>query len=603
MINANEFRNKFIDFFKSKGHIEIPSASLIPQNDPTVLFNTAGMQPLVPYLMGQKHPLGTRLVNIQKCLRTVDFDNIGDNTHHTFFQMLGNWSLGDYFKKESISWSYEFLTSSQWLGIPKQKLAFTVYEGDSKIPRDEESAKLWLSQGVSEKRIAYLDASNNLWSAGDTGPCGPDTEIFYWTGKDKVPETFDPSDNRWVEIWNNVFMVFNRDFEGNIEELPKKNVDTGMGFERTLAILNAKESAYETDLFSSVIAFIEQLSQKKYLEHKKEMRIIADHIRSATFLIGDGCVPSNTERGYILRRLIRRAVRISNQLGITKNFTEQIANEFILIYKDWYPELQNNKSKIIDELNKEEVKFRNTLVQGLKYLEHNAEISLETHNKLGVKNQELIFSGRIAFLMFQSYGFPVELSQEYLNEFGLKSMGKEIKINMQEYTDEYKKHQNISKQGSEQMFKGGMSDTSNATIKLHTATHLLNEALRKIVSKDIKQKGSNITSERLRFDFNMPRALSQNEISAVEMEVNKIIAQGLEIKREEMDLDSAMKSGAQSEFGLKYPEKVSVYSIGNYSKEICMGPHVNNTKELGHFKIIKEESSASGIRRIKAILE
>ncbi len=602
MITGKEFRQKYIDFFKSKGHIEIPSASLIPNNDPTVLFNTAGMQPLVPYLLGQTHPLGVRLVNCQKCLRTVDFDNIGDNTHHTFFQMLGNWSLGDYFKKESIAFSFEFLTSPKWLGIAKEKLAFTVYQGDSKVPKDEESANLWLSLGVSKDRIAYLNASNNFWSAGDVGPCGPDSEIFYWTGKEEAPKVFDPSNDKWVEIWNNVFMMYNRLSSGDVEPLPKKNVDTGMGFERTFAILSAKESAYETDLFSSVISLIEKLSNKKYSNHKKEMRIIADHIRASTFLIGDGCIPSNTERGYILRRLIRRAIRFANQLGIINNLSE-LAEEYIELYKDNYPELLQNKKTIIEELDKEEIKFRNTLTQGLRYLEHNAQIILETQKKLNFGDSELVFSGQFAFLLFQSYGFPVELSQEYLNEYGLKLIGKPIKINMKEYAEEFKKHQSVSKQGSEQKFKGGLSDNSEMTIKLHTATHILNEVLRKLVSDQIKQKGSNITAERLRFDFNLSRPMAQSEIKGVEEEVNKIIKQSLPIKKEEMSLDLAMKSEAQSEFGLKYPDKVTVYSIGNFSKEICMGPHVTNTKELGHFKILKEESCAAGIRRIKAILE
>jgi len=583
MITGNELRRKYIDFFKSKGHTEIPSASLIPNNDPTVLFNTAGMQPLVPYLMGQKHPLGTRLVDIQKCLRTVDFDNIGDNTHHTFFQMLGNWSLGDYFKEESIAFSFEFLTSSKWLNIPLNKLAFTVYQGDSKVPKDEVSSKFWQAHGVSKDRIAYLDAENNFWQAGETGPCGPDTEIFYWTGKSDAPKVFDPNDNTWVEIWNNVFMMYNKLSNGNIEELPKKNVDTGMGFERTLAIISGKESAYETDLFYPVILQISKLSNKKYEDYKKEFRIIADHLRASTFLIADGCVPSNKDRGYILRRLIRRAIVFANKLGIQNNFVENIAKEYISIYKEWYSELEQNKKTIVDELNKEELKFRNTLAQGLKEFD-----------KIVNKWKEI--TGEDAFLLYQSYGFPIEMTIELAKE-------RNIKLDVSSIKEEFKKHQAVSKKGSEQKFKGGLSDSSEMTTKLHTATHILNEALRKIVSKDIKQKGSNITPERLRFDFNMPRALSQSEISAIENEVNTIIKQALPVKREELSLQDAMKSGAQSEFGMKYPEKVSVYSIGNYSKEICMGPHVDNTSELGKFKILKEESSASGIRRIKAILE
>jgi alanyl-tRNA synthetase len=583
MISGNELRRKYIDFFKSKGHIEIPSAPLIPLNDPTVLFNTAGMQPLVPYLMGQKHPLGNRLVNIQKCLRTVDFDNIGDNTHHTFFQMLGNWSLGDYFKEESIAFSYEFLTNSKWLGLSIDKLAFTVYQGDSKVPKDEVSAKFWQSHGISIDRIAFLDADNNFWSAGEIGPCGPDTEIFYWTGSNPAPKIFDPNDNRWVEIWNNVFMMYNRLPNGNIEELPKKNVDTGMGFERTLAIISGKESAYETDLFLPVILLISKLSNKKYEDYKKEFRIIADHLRAAIFLIGDNCLPSNKDRGYILRRLIRRAIVFANKLNIQENFVENIAKEYILIYKDWYPELKQNEKIIVDELNKEELKFRNTLLQGLKEFD-----------KIVLKWNEI--NGEDAFLLYQSYGFPIEMTIELAKE-------KNIKLDISSIKEEFKKHQEISKKGSEQKFKGGLSDNSDMTIKLHTTTHLLNEALRKIISKDIKQKGSNITPDRLRFDFNFDRALTKDELQKIELEVNTIIQNCLDVKKEELDLNSAMKSGAQSEFGMKYPEKVSVYSIGDYSKEICMGPHVKNTKELGKFKIIKEESSAAGIRRIKAVLE
>jgi len=578
-VDANTFRQKFFDFFKSKGHVVIPSASLVPENDPTVLFNTAGMQPLVPYLLGQKHPLGKRLVNIQKCLRTVDFDNIGDNTHHTFFMMLGNWSLGDYFKKEAIPWSFEFLTKQ--LNISKEKLAFTVYQGDSKIPRDNESANIWLSLGISKDRIAYMDAENNFWSAGETGPSGPDSEIFYWTGKSKAPNKFDPYDENWVELWNIVFMSYNRLKDGNVKELEQKNVDTGMGFERTLAILNEKESAYETDLFYPVILKIEELTHKDYEKYKREFRIIVDHIRAAVFLIADGSVPSNVERGYVLRRLIRRAIRFGNSLGMDKNFTQELAKEFIPIYKDWFPELSENKDKIITELNKEENKFRNTLVKGLK-----------AFRKLSKKGT---LSYKEAFLLYQSYGFPVEMTIELAKE-------KNINLDLEKVQQEFKKHQEVSKKGSKQKFKGGLSDSNENTIRLHTATHLLNEALRRIVSADIKQKGSNITPERLRFDFNYDRKLTNEELKKVENEVNRVIDLGLKVKKVEMSLKDALNSGAQAEFGARYPERVTVYYIGDYSKEICMGPHVKNTKELGHFKIIKEESSSAGIRRIKAIL-
>lgn len=581
-MDANTFRNKFFAFFKSNGHVVIPSASLIPENDPTVLFNTAGMQPLVPYLLGLKHPLGKRLVNMQKCLRTVDIDNIGDNTHHTFFQMLGNWSLGDYFRKEAINWSFEFLTSSKWMNIPKEQLAITVYKGDSNVPRDEESVEIWQSLGISEDRIAYMGADDNFWSAGETGPCGPDTEIFYWTGKSPAPDKFDPSDDNWVEIWNNVFMTYNRLNNGKIEMLKQKNVDTGMGLERALAILNKKESAYETDLFFPVIQKLEKLTSKNYKEHKREFRIIADHIRASVFLIADGCLPSNVESGYVLRRLIRRAIRFGSTLGLNESFIQDVAKEFIGLYMDWYPELSENKDKIFGELNKEESKFRNTLTRGLKVF-----------NKLTKKGN---LTHKEAFLLYQSYGFPVEMTNELAKEKG-------INLNLNKLKEVFKEHQEASKKGSKQKFKGGLSDASENTVRLHTATHLLNEALRKIISKDIKQKGSNITPERLRFDFNYDKKLTDEELRKVEDEVNRVIDLGLNVNKDEMSLKDALNSGAQAEFGAKYPEKVTIYSIGDYSKEICMGPHVKNTKELGHFKIIKEESSSAGIRRIKAILE
>jgi len=584
-MKAAELRNKYLEFFKSKGHVIIPSASLIPQNDPSVLFTTAGMQPLVPFLLGQKHPLGKRLVDIQKCLRTGDFENIGDDTHHTFFQMLGNWSLGDYFKKESITWSFEFLTDKKWLNLPLKKLAFTVYEGDKTVSRDEESAKLWLSLEVPKERIAYLGI-DNFWSAGETGPCGPSSEIFYWKGDKEAPKTFDPNDNNWVEIWNNVFMAYNKTADGKLEKLKQQNVDTGMGFERTLAVLSGKKSAYETDLFIPIIQHVEKISGRKYENEKKNMRVVADHIRAAVFILGDpnGVVPSNVDQGYILRRLIRKAIRLGKLMGIETSFTADLAKMIIKEYGDFYVELNQNKSKIISELDKEEEKFNKTLEQGLKEFE-----------KMAVHNKSI--SGKEAFLLFQSYGFPLEMTQELAEE-------KNIKVDADGFKAEFEKHQELSRIGAEKKFKGGLSDTSEITVKLHTATHLLNEALRRIVSSDIKQKGSNITPERLRFDFNFDRKVTDEEIKKVEAEVNRLIKLAIPVKREEMLLQKAFDSGAHGEFGTKYPEKVSVYTVGdNYSKEICMGPHVSNTKELGHFKILKEESSAAGIRRIKAVLE
>lgn len=616
-MKAKELKQKYLDFFKKKRHVIIPSASLIPENDPSVLFNTAGMQPLVPYLLGQKHPLGNRLANVQKCLRTVDFDNIGDNTHHTFFQMLGNWSLGDYFKKESIAWSFEFLTSKKWLNLSLNKLAFTVYKGDDNVPKDEESAKLWLSLGVSKERIAYLE-KDNFWSAGETGPCGPSTEIFYWAGDEETPNKFDAADNRWVEIWNNVFMAYNRKEDGTLELLKQKNVDTGMGLERTLAVLSGKKSAYETDLFQSIIKETEKLSGKEYEQNQKVMRIIADHLRASVFILGDerGVIPSNLDQGYILRRLIRKAIRLGRLIGIGGCFTIQIGDLIIANYKESYPELQQNRAKILTELEKEEHKFNATLENGLKEFEkianHLIEInkkmqkSFEPIKKLNKKMQEVakpfnefnkkMISAREAFLLFQSYGFPIEMTEELAAEKG-------VKVDKQGFEKEYEKHQELSRVGAEKKFKGGLSDASEETRKLHTATHLLNEALRKILKEDIKQKGSNITPERLRFDFNFDRKLTPDEIKKIENEVNRVIKSAVEVKREELPLEKALSSGAHGEFGAKYPPKVSVYTIGDYSKEICMGPHANNTKELGKFKIVKEESSASGVRRIKAVLE
>lgn len=584
-MKASELKQKYLDFFKSKQHIVIPSASLIPVNDPSVLFNTAGMQPLVPFLLGQKHPQGKRLVNIQKCLRTVDFDNIGDDTHHTFFQMLGNWSLGDYFKKESIAWSLEFLTDKKWLALSLKKLAFTVYEGDKIVPRDEESAQLWKNLDVPKERIAYL-GKDNFWSAGETGPCGPSTEIFYWKGEGEAPKVFDPKDTNWVEIWNNVFMAYNKTAERKLEALKQKNVDTGMGFERTLAVLSGKKSAYETDLFLSLIQKIEELSRKKYDSEKSNMRIIADHLRAATFLIGDpnGIVPSNVDQGYVLRRLIRKAIRLGKLIGINGCFTVPIAEIVVKEYKESYPELHQNYAKILSELEKEEHKFNSTLEQGLKEFE-----------KLAKRGKEI--SGKEAFLLFQSYGFPLEMTQELAAE-------KKLTVDSVGFQKEFAHHQELSRVGAEKKFKGGLSDASEETTKLHTATHLLNEALRKVVSKDIHQKGSNITPERLRFDFNFERKLTEEEIKKVEEEINKVIKDKLEVVREEMPVEKAFQSGAHGEFGAKYPPKVSVYTVGkNYSKEICMGPHVQNTSKLGKFKIVKEEAVAAGIRRIKAVLE
>ncbi len=577
MVTRSELIKKYIEFFKKKKHQHIPSASLIPENDPTVLFTTAGMHPLVPFLLGQKHPLGKRLVSVQKCIRTGDIEEVGDTTHHTFFEMLGNWSLGDYFKEESIKYSFEFLTEE--LNISPKEIYVTCFKGDKDAPKDTLSEKTWKSLGI--KNIKFLGKKDNWWGpAGQTGPCGPDTEIFV---------------NK-VEIWNNVFMEYNKNSQGKFTQLQQKNVDTGMGVERTLAILNNLNDNYLTDMFKPIISEIEKISKKDYSksnqEEKRYMRIIADHIRTATFILGDDkqIVPSNADQGYVLRRLIRRAIRYGKKLNIReKNFLSKIAKIIIREYTD-HQELKRNHKRIIKELDQEEEKFLQTLEKGLKKFEQ--------------MSKDNLISGKEAFLLFQSYGFPIEMTEELTNEKG-------IKIDLEEYNIEFKKHQDLSRTASEGKFKSGLADNSEQTRKLHTATHLLNETLRFVLKdKNIKQRGSNITPERLRFDFTFPRKITPEEITEIEEKMNEIIQSGLEITREEIPLEEAVKSGAQSEFGTKYPEMVSVYTIHKpnnskdwYSKEICTGPHVNNTKELGKFKIKKEESSSAGIRRIKAILE
>ncbi len=589
-MNRKELIEKFIEFFESKEHKKISNASLIPENDPTVLFTTAGMHPLVPFLLGEKHPLGKRLCNVQRCIRTQDIEEVGDSYHHTFFEMLGNWSLGDYFKEDAIKFSFEFLTKV--LKLPIERLAVSCFAGDKDAPRDEESAKIWSSLGIPEKRIAFLPKKNNWWGpAGKVGPCGPDTEMFYWKPNDiPAPEEFDPDDKRWVEIWNDVFMQYYKNEKGNIIPAKQKNVDTGMGVERTIAVLNGLEDNYLTDCFLPIIKKIEELSGKKYGEDKEDtraMRIIADHIKASVFIIADGIIPSNIEQGYVLRRLIRRAIRYGRILGI-QNFTTKIAEPVFEIYND-YELLKKNKKKIIQELKKEEEKFLKTLEKGIKIFE-----------KIANESKEEI-SGKDAFLLYQSYGFPLEMTIELAKERG-------IKVDEKGFKEELKKHQELSRTASEGRFKSGLADNSEATTKLHTATHLLLAALRKVLKdENIIQKGSNITSERLRFDFSFPRKLTKEELEAVEALVNEKIKEGLEVKREEMTLEEAKAKGAIGVFENKYGEKVSVYTIGPdeapFSKEICAGPHVSNTKELGKFKIIKEESSSAGVRRIKAILE
>lgn len=576
-------KDLYINFFVSKGHKQIPSAPVVPENDPSVLFNTAGMQPLIPYLMGQPHPYGTRLCDYQKCIRTNDLDEVGDTTHHTFFEMLGNWSLGDYFKNESISWSFEFLT--EVLHIPKERLAVTVYAGSDTIPFDEESYNKWRSLGIPEKRIAKT-VEDNFWIAGESGPCGPDTEIFYWRSDEEFPTTFDPEDNRWVEIWNNVFMEYYKDSEGGVTELPKKNVDTGMGVERTTAILEGVNDNYASSIWKDVIDLISSISGLPYEGNEKSMRIIADHLRTAVFISADpaGIKPSNTDQGYILRRLIRRAIRHARNLNIDSNgdWEQQIATLIINKYKKYYKELEDNASVVLEVLKMEKEKFNRTLEKGLKEFERVAK-----------NNQDIC--GEDAFHLYDTYGFPIELTIELASE-------RNLKVDAAGFQEKFKHHQELSRTASQGKFKGGLAGNGEIETKYHTATHLLNAALKIVVGPDVHQKGSNITDERMRFDFSCDHKLSEEEKEKVEELVNSWIKEGLDVKVEEMPKRDAIASGAECMFIEKYPDVVTVYSIGDVSKELCGGPHVKNTNELGTFKIKKEEASSAGVRRIKAVL-
>ncbi|KKQ78155.1 MAG: alanine--tRNA ligase [Candidatus Zambryskibacteria bacterium RIFCSPLOWO2_01_FULL_39_39] len=613
-MTSEEIRKKYLEFFEGKGHKIIPSASLVPENDPTVLFTTAGMHPLVPYLLGEKHPLGVRLVDVQKCIRTGDIEEVGDSFHHTFFEMLGNWSLGDYFKKEAIEWSYEFLTDQKWLGLDKDRLAVSVFAGDSDAPFDNEAYETWKSLSIPEKRIAKLPKKNNWWGpAGETGPCGGDTEMFYWTHStssgqagEEVPESFNDDNSKWLEIWNDVFMQYNKTTEGKFALLTQQNVDTGMGLERTLTVMNGLDDNYKTDLFWPIIEKMEKLSDKKYEgENIKAMRIIADHLKAATFILGDekGITPSNTGQGYVLRRLIRRAVRYGKQIGL-KSFTKEIAEVVIGIYKDVYSELSKNKDFIFANLSQEEEKFEKTLENGLKEFEKRYSIR-DAYTR--------IISGLNAFWFFSSFGLPKEVFLDILKE---KQNSEEyfkthLKISdqfNQEYDEELKKHQELSRTSSAGMFKGGLSDAGEETKKLHTATHLLRQALENVLGEKVMQRGSNITAERLRFDFNHDSKLTAEEKQKVEDLVNQKIAENLPVNKVIMKKIDAEKTGAVHAFGDKYGDEVSVYFIGPsleeaYSKEFCGGPHIQNTSELGTFKIVKEEAVSAGIRRIKAILE
>lgn len=650
-ITADGLRELFQKYFEEKGHVRIHSASVIPENDPTVLFTTAGMHPLVPYLMGQKHPAGTRLTDVQKCIRTGDIEEVGDDRHLTFFEMLGNWSLGDYFKEEMIKWSWEFLTGEHYLHLPKDKLAFSVFAGDENAPRDMESFALWRSMGVDEKNIFFLDKKHNWWGpAGQTGPCGPDTEMFVITDKAPCGPDCSPacSCGRYLEIWNDVFLQYNKTKDGKYEELAQKNVDTGMGLERTICVLTGAESVYETEMFADILAKIGALSGKDYAkgteEEKRAFRIVSDHLRTSTFILGDekGVSPSNTDQGYILRRLIRRAIRFGMWLGLQEGFTGEIAKVVIDKYCAAYPELKKNEAFVLEQLSLEENRFQRTLKQGMKEFEkvysklHALSVKVdsilqsediaksaeevmqtlrpspeETELKEKIvsclskdaalaradlekaKQALLKIPGRDAFKLYDTYGFPVEMTEELAQERGLY-------VDRSDFEARFKQHQEKSQMGAEQRFKGGLADHSEQTTRLHTATHLLHAALKKVLGEDVHQKGSNITAERLRFDFTFGRKMTEEEVVEVERLVNEAIQADAKIGMEEMSVEEAKKAGAIGLFESKYGEMVKVYTMGAFSKEICGGPHAKSTGELGSFKIKKEESSSAGVRRIKA---
>jgi len=584
-MTAEELRKKFINFFVGKGHKEIPSASLVPENDPTALFISAGMHPLVPYLLGEPHPLGRRLCSIQKCLRTDDIEEVGDENHHTFFEMMGNWSLGDYWKEEAISWSFEFLTKH--LGMNPKYLFVTCFAGDYDAPKDEESAEIWRKLGIPNERIYFLSKKDNWWGpAGKTGPCGPDTEMFFDTGREKCGPDCRPGCHcgKYIEIWNDVFMEYNKTVEGRYEPLKQRNVDTGMGVER-VGIFNGIYDNYQTDLFSPIISRIETISGKSYAseENKKPMRIIADHIRAATFIIADGVSPGNVEQGYVLRRLIRRAIRYGRSLQLNEVFTLKVAEKVIEVMGDIYPELQSNKEFIFQQLKEEEEKFSLALNRGLKEFEK----IIEKHK------DEKKLTGKAAFYLYETFGFPIELTEEIAKEIGYW-------VDITGFQKEMAEHQKKSKAGMEKRFAGGLADHSEIVVKYHTATHLLHAALRRVLGSQVRQVGSNLTPDRLRFDFTYPKKLSEDQINRVEKLINEQIESSLPVKMEIMSLKDAQKEGAISLFVEKYGEKVKVYTIGNFSKEICGGPHVSNTKQIGKIKIVKEESVGVGKRRIYA---
>jgi alanyl-tRNA synthetase len=604
-MNANELRQKYMDFFKSKGHTLIQGKSLLPDNDPTVLFTTAGMHPLVPYLLGEEHPAGKRLVNVQKCIRTGDIDSVGDFSHLTFFEMLGNWSLGDYFKDGAIRMSYEFLTSPEWLGIPHESLGVTVFAGETNdsaaIPPDDESAQVWRALGFSEDRISFRPRSDNWWGpAGETGPCGPDSEMFIDMGGEACGPDCAPGCGcgKWLEIWNDVFMQFNKDADGRYIPLARKCVDTGMGVERTVTILTGKKSVYDTEIFTPIIAAIEKATGCKYGvddEHDRSVRIIADHTRSATFILGDpkSVTPSNVGAGYVLRRLIRRAVRHAKKLGGGEHFLAGIARVVVAEFSSPYPELFENQAFIMEELNKEEERFSETLQKG--------EREFEKLLPNLMKDPKKVMSGRLAFKLYDTYGFPIELTEELARESGLS-------VNRAEFDEAFRKHQELSRAGGDQVFKGGLVDHSETTTKYHTATHLLQKALQIVLGPHAAQKGSNITAERMRFDFSHPAPMTADEIARVEAIVNEQIGRDLPVSMKVMSLEDAKAAGAMALFGEKYESQVKVYTIGDeasgnvFSREVCGGPHVERTGVIGSFKIQKEQSSSSGVRRIRAVI-
>jgi len=587
LITPDKLKKLYFEFFQEKGHALIANASLVPENDPTALFTSAGMHPLVPYLLGQPHPSGKRLVNVQKCLRTSDIDEVGDSFHLSFFEMLGNWSLGDYFKEESIRWSHEFLTSKEWLNLDEKKLFVTVFAGDEKVPKDEDSARIWEEIGFPKEKIFYLPREENWWGpVGNTGPCGPDTEIFYDTGKEPCGSECRPgcSCGKYNEIWNNVFMEYNRTPDGEYELLKQKNVDIGMGVERTIAALQGKDNAYEIETFTPLVDEIKERSGvESFSEDQiRSVRIICDHSRAATFLLAEGIVPLNVERGYVLRRVIRGAIRHGKQLGIEEEFLSVLSRITVETDVD-YPHLESSEDFIVDELQKEYRKFSNTLARGLNRF-----------NRIARNKEEI--DGKDAFLLYQSFGFPIEITRELGKENG-------ISVDVDGFYEEFEKHQKVSKAGADKRFGSGLADMSEATVRLHTATHLLNEALRRVLGEEVTQRGSNITQKRLRFDFNFDRKMTDQEIKDAEEIVNGKIDEAIPVERIETTLEEAIKMGSQAVFEGKYDEKVSVYSIGDFSLELCSGPHVENTGELGRFKIVKEEGISAGVRRIRAVLE